>query len=679
MAILTVTTANDQGTGSLREAIARANPGDTIKFSRSLRNQTIRLNSSLVISKSITVDGSAANQLTISGEGEHQVFSVQTPGTNVTLKNMAIANGFTTDKGGGVGTDMETNLVLRNVFFSDNIAHQGGGAVYSGYRSTATVLNSRFVNNDGSIGGSEHGGGAILIWSESQLSVKSSVFGHNKGHNGGAINSLLSELTVTDSRFVNNDARSGASAGAGYGGAIYTDGASDNNNPDSGTILIRNSQFDRNQGAGQGGALFLFAYPPDRVILEDSMVTNNSVVKNSTGDALGGGLRHGNSELVINNSTFADNRASVQGGGVWLGENSPVAITNSTFSGNQADDGTGNGLGGAIMIASNTGSTTITHSTIVNNEAGFMGGGFFVGNQPVTLTNSLIADNHAGNPWNKNHHSNRQLNEGGGNLQYPAPQTTDPQDVLVTATITVADPQLLPFSSYGGATFTYALAPDSPALDAGLITPVTTDQRGGQRDRQPDIGAFEQATPFVLIGTPRAESLLGSNGRDRLVGKSGNDILVGKQGRDVLRGDRGHDRLVGNSGNDKLLGNDGRDVLLGGTGNDRLVGGDGNDILNGGRGADILKGGNGRDRFQYDRIQDRGDRILDFQRRDKLDLKGFANSSGFDSRDPFQNSVSLEQRGRNTLVNLTINGRDRTLVTLINTTPDQIRQQNFLF
>jgi hypothetical protein len=45
MAIITVTTTADSGTGSLREAIANAQSGDTIKFSSNLANQKITLTS----------------------------------------------------------------------------------------------------------------------------------------------------------------------------------------------------------------------------------------------------------------------------------------------------------------------------------------------------------------------------------------------------------------------------------------------------------------------------------------------------------------------------------------------------------------------------------------------------------------------------------------------------------
>lgn len=56
-AIRLVTSTADSGTGSLREQIANAVSGDIIRFSTSLNNVTILLNSTIVIDKSITIIG----------------------------------------------------------------------------------------------------------------------------------------------------------------------------------------------------------------------------------------------------------------------------------------------------------------------------------------------------------------------------------------------------------------------------------------------------------------------------------------------------------------------------------------------------------------------------------------------------------------------------------------------
>ena len=61
----------------------------------------------------------------------------------------------------------------------------GGGAIWGGFRSTITVVNSQFVENDGTAGMDERGGGAIAVKSESHLTVRDSQFTNNRGINGG--------------------------------------------------------------------------------------------------------------------------------------------------------------------------------------------------------------------------------------------------------------------------------------------------------------------------------------------------------------------------------------------------------------------------------------------------------------------------------------------------------------
>src|SRR5437764_7154656 len=64
---ITVTNTNDSDPGSLRQALADANDGDTIIFDVSLKGQTIALTSDeLVIDKSITITGPGSDQLAVS-------------------------------------------------------------------------------------------------------------------------------------------------------------------------------------------------------------------------------------------------------------------------------------------------------------------------------------------------------------------------------------------------------------------------------------------------------------------------------------------------------------------------------------------------------------------------------------------------------------------------------------
>ncbi|HAX78902.1 MAG TPA: hypothetical protein DCY88_24505, partial [Cyanobacteria bacterium UBA11372] len=372
--LIEVTNTNDSGAGSLRQAILSAAAGSTIRFSPTLANQTINLTSGQFnLDKNLIIDGAGVSNITISGNNASRIFNVQN-GVNFTLRNLTLANGRlaadpnnrATSAGAAILTGYQSVLNVENSQFKNNFAGFGG-AVFTGYRSTSTFVNSVFDNNEGTAARSERGGGAIAGDTEASMTVRDSRFTNNKGVNGGAINSLLGPLTVDNSVFINNEAvtTSTITPFFGFGGAILTDGASHDNDPDSGTILIRNSWFEGNRGLDGGGA-YLYAYPPDEVFIEGSTFINNSALDIPTGGlGKGGGLRHDNSKLTIKNSTFANNYAQSQGGGLFLVNNDPTQTTtiiNSTISGNRAQAANGtSGRGGGMA---NYSTSSIINTTV---------------------------------------------------------------------------------------------------------------------------------------------------------------------------------------------------------------------------------------------------------------------------------------------------------------------------
>jgi predicted outer membrane repeat protein len=149
---LTVTSAADSGTGSLRAEIAAAQPGDTIVFSPSLDDQTIKLTSGeLAINKSLTIQGPGAGQLAISGGNAMRVFDVSGANTNVTLSGLTITggNGRWTDDSGDGGGILNTNgstLTLSGCTVSGNSASWQGGGV-ANLNATLNLVNSTLSGN----------------------------------------------------------------------------------------------------------------------------------------------------------------------------------------------------------------------------------------------------------------------------------------------------------------------------------------------------------------------------------------------------------------------------------------------------------------------------------------------------------------------------------------------------
>ena len=95
MEIVSVTA--DSGPGSLRQAVASAPAGSSVRFANTLSGQTILLTGGeIVLSNSMTIDGSSlTNGVRINGGGSSDVFHLINTDTTVTLTALTIMNGVT--------------------------------------------------------------------------------------------------------------------------------------------------------------------------------------------------------------------------------------------------------------------------------------------------------------------------------------------------------------------------------------------------------------------------------------------------------------------------------------------------------------------------------------------------------------------------------------------------------
>ena len=195
-ATLTVSNTNDNGAGSLRQAIFDASPGDTITFSSALTGQTITLTSGeLVLDKNLTVTGRGASQLAISGNHASRVFHalnyVTTTIQGLTIRDAYRRWNFYDNFGGGIKADSFGALTVNNSAFIGNECEGGrGGAIMADCDafpcSELTVNNSTFSSNSASFpyGGWEGQGGALAAF-YGEMWINDSTFSGNSASAGG--------------------------------------------------------------------------------------------------------------------------------------------------------------------------------------------------------------------------------------------------------------------------------------------------------------------------------------------------------------------------------------------------------------------------------------------------------------------------------------------------------------
>lgn len=516
MTIITVTSSADQGSGSLRQAVYDAQSGDIIKFAPSLSNQKITLSSGLWLNKSLTFDGADAPNLTISGGNKTNIFWMGGVDQKLSLsvKNLTMADSYyDAAAGGAIWAQDNSTINIDHVNFTGNVSD--GAAVHAQQGSFITVNHSNFDRNDGaSISDKEYATGAISLFAFGELKVSNSSFTNNKGFNGGAIHVTSSDLYVENSIFTGNDSTPGKDRInyiPGAGGAIYADAASVPNDEkyygnlpehelqgeaEGGVISIKNSHFENNKAAGQGGALALWGYSQDQVIVTNNTIINNEVIKNKDNMAQGGGVWLMGFGTVENNN-ISNNRSEDQGGGLFIWGEVPSTISNTTFSGNQAVKG------GAIYSDIWDGQVNINKVKFDSNVASGEGGVLFTNKIcPVFIQDSQFSNNKAGDI------ADRTFGSSISEVVYGTDSTNN------------------------------LAGTDQNSYMFGLNSDDTLNGLGGNDYLDGGINND------MLYGGAGNDTLVGGEQSNTLVGGEGNDLFIGGKGIDLIEGGSGQDRFV---------------------------------------------------------------------------------------------------------------------------------------
>ena len=314
------------------------------------------------------------------------------------------------------------------------------------------------------------------------LTVTNCIIEHNwTARSGGGIDNDHGVLNVEGSTFSDNNANHG-------------DGGGIANN--EGTITVANSTFLNNYAHNSGGGINN---------IYGTISIDNTIFYGNYGK-YGGAIGDNGIYILIENSIFSNNTASIDGGGI-NATDIRLTISNSLISNNTAKFDGGGIVNSSFFVLSN--------STIVGNTS-HRGGGVF-SNYKFYIFSSIIASNNlsSGDIFGPDIYDLRgkpSLADNGFNyvlsLGYNLIGDSTDSDIVSVPSDQIGvygsriDPGLMPLLTNAEILQPIILRSDSPAIGKGncdgnaivapSIPPVSTDQRGISRKNPCDIGAYER-------------------------------------------------------------------------------------------------------------------------------------------------------------------------------------------
>jgi len=273
-----VTNLNDDGSGSLREAIDDANDtpaADRVVFQSKLSG-TIQLDpSALYISDGdLDIVGPGARKLTVRGGGTAVFGAIANyngaPPIDVSISGLTVTGGegggefgfFLNNYAGGVGTYGDVDMTLSRVAIAGNASpEQGGGiAVVSGGQAPNLVIENSTISGNSA---DDDGGG--IYFGGGSLSVRNSTISGNNADDQGGGAEVHDEAEFRNSTVVENQADGSGGgiieySGATFRGVIVADNVAPTDpNLDDGTWETSFSLFgeaDPSSFDDQGGNIF---------------------------------------------------------------------------------------------------------------------------------------------------------------------------------------------------------------------------------------------------------------------------------------------------------------------------------------------------------------------------------------------------------------------------------------
>lgn len=302
--------------------------------------------------------------------------------------------------------------------------------------------------------------GGIDAGYDSRLSLVRSVVKRNvaaTGTGGVTVNGTDGAMRIIRSRITANRAP--------VNGGLSMDG---------GSLLMKRSSLTGNDGTVNtgGGALSQV----------EGTISDSTIAGNKTASEGGGLSVTFFADITIRGTTFSGNTGG-NGGGLYVQQGPTVLIVNSTFANNHAV-----GEGGGIATGFGDEEVALISSTVAFNTAGFGTGGLHA-EATMGVANTIAAHNLG--PASAPDDCDGAFDADGGNLLTNLTDCTG-FDIGTTDELTT-DARLAGLAPNGGPTRTVALRAGSPAI--GLAIPSSSparDQRGENRDGDPDSGAYER-------------------------------------------------------------------------------------------------------------------------------------------------------------------------------------------
>jgi hypothetical protein len=359
-----VSNLNDDGAGSLRDAVRQANANggaDTIVFDAGASGTITLTGGQITITDDVTITGLGETNSTISGNNASRIFYVGNRASliSASIESITLSGGKApagnSDFGGAI-YGRGTFLTLANVVVSGNSASEGGGlfiqsyyTYYGGSGGSLEITNSVISANSAQVAGG--GGGGIKTRGLESVHITGSVISDNSAQvDGGGVYLSANHVEIDSSTIADN------SSGDGYGGGLWVNAYS---------LTMTNSTVSGNRG-NIGSALRLYG---KNQLIANSTIANN-VRTGVTGDgSIIDSSATGSMQLLFStvSGNHTDGVATVRIHGAYYYSAGQVEITGSVISDNTT--GTGTGVSETAIKASDVTSVLVSDSLIMGQTA----------------------------------------------------------------------------------------------------------------------------------------------------------------------------------------------------------------------------------------------------------------------------------------------------------------------